>query len=133
MVDVDGQTGQAGAKTPEARRGENVFQVLANNARRRTLGELGTTAVAGAVNAGFLWWRYPGVSWLAAGFAACSAYAACGLLDRSLMRAEEQGFVSRDRADRLRKARTAVAAVGTGAAVWALLRFMAAALGGWQH
>jgi hypothetical protein len=133
MVDSDSNVRHTDAQATDLRGGENVYQVLANNARHRTLGELRTTAIGCGVNAAFIWWRYPGLSWLAAGFAACSAYAVWGLLDRRLLDAEDHGFVARDRADFLRKGQRIVVAAGTGVALWALMRFMAAALGGWQH
>jgi hypothetical protein len=133
MIDSDTNIRQADLQSTDLQTSENVFQVLANNARNRTLGELRTTAVGCGINAAFIWWRYPSFSWLAAGFAACAAYAVWGLLDRSLLDAEEHGFVARGRAELLLKAQRVVAAAGSGAAFWALFRFMAAALGGWQH
>jgi hypothetical protein len=132
MVDTDTDIRHTSPST-DLRGAENVFQVLANNARHRTLGELRTTAIGCSVNAAFIWWRYPSLSWLAAGFAACAAYGAWGLLDRSMTDAEDHGFVARSRAELFRKAGRIVAAAGTGAALWALMRFMAAALSGWQH
>jgi hypothetical protein len=133
MVDRETNIHRTDVELTDVSRTENVFQVLANNARRRTLGELLTTAIGCGVNAAFIWWRYPSIAWVGAGFAACAAYAVWGLLDRPLLDAEQRGFVARDRAELLRKAQRAIAIAGTGSALWALMRFMAAALGNWNH
>lgn len=116
-----------------ATRSENVFQVLADRARDRSSGELGGTAIACGVNALFIWWRYPGISWLASGLTACAAYAIWGLLDRLSSESEARSFFGRSRAGLLRDVQPIVAILGTGAALWALGGFMAAALRGWQH
>jgi len=117
----------------DVRTNENVFNVLAKNARRRTAGELWTTAFGCGVNAIVLWWQHPSLSWLASGFAAGAAYAIWGLLDRARDEVREDSpDAAAERLLALLLQRL-VAVAGTGAALWALLRFMAAALGGWQH
>jgi hypothetical protein len=133
MTDSDANVRQANVRPTEQSRGENVFQVLANNARRRTLGELRTTAIGCTINAAYLWWRHPSLSWLAAGLAACSCYAVWGLLDRSAADAEERGFAAGRTVDVRRDVQPIVTVLGTAAAFWSLFSFMAAALGGWQH
>lgn len=121
------------ADSPSRDLGENVFQVLARNARGRSRVELRATALACGVNAAFIWWRHPGLSWLAAGLTAGAAYAIWGLLDRGSMDADAVGISARGRAAALRDVQPLVVIAGTGAALWSLLAFMAAALGGWQH
>jgi hypothetical protein len=118
---------------PDTDLGENVFQVLARNARGRSRVELRATAFACGVNAGFLWWSHPSLSWLASGFTAGAAYALWGLLDRASTDADVKGIVARGRAAMLREVQPLLVIAGTSAAFWALFRFMAAALGGWQH
>src|SRR4051794_9413390 len=63
-------------------REENVFAVLARQARGRTTSELRTTAVGCAVNATLLLVYHPSLSWIAAAFGAASAYGVWGLADR---------------------------------------------------
>ena len=66
-------------------------------------------------------------------FAAGAAYAIWGLLDRARDEVREDSpDAAAERLLALLLQRL-VAVAGTGAALWALLRFMAAALGGWQH
>lgn len=133
MVDSDTDTGHTTVQSRDSTGGENVFQVLAHNAGDRTLGQLSTTAIGCGANAAFIWLRYPSLSWLAAGFAACSAYGIWGLLDRALVDAERRGFFGRGRVELLRRTQRVVMTAGTGVALWALFRFMASALAGWQH
>jgi len=119
------------APSPIAERnGENVFTTLADQARSRSAAGLCTTTIGGVVNAGLVWWQYPSLSWLAAGFIATAAYGGWGLLDRTIAANELRRDESGAPRDALPEVRNLVAVVGTGAAVWAALRFMAAALGG---
>jgi hypothetical protein len=120
---------------PEVRSdvGENIFQLLGHRARTRTSTELWLIAGCGLLNAVLLSWRYPALSWLAAGCAATGAYGAWGLLDRAArvrMSGEER---CRGTSQQLRALRDLAAAAGTGAALWAVLALMATALGNWIH
>lgn len=111
---------------------ESLFVILARNARERSPMELWTTAVGGAVNTAFIWWQFPGLHWLAAGFGAVAAYGIGGLSERLLAtNANDQQRGWRDKA--LIAVRSVALAGGLVAAVGAVLGFMAAALGGWQH
>ena len=84
--------------------------------------------LAGAVDAGLLWWRRPMLTCLAAGCAAVAAYGAWGLLDRALE--SRSGARETTALDALRDL---AAITGTAAALWAVLSFMAVALGNWNH
>ena len=107
---------------------EDVFTVLADHARSRSVGALWTTAIGGVVNGGLVWWQYPAWSWLAAGFVAAAAFGAWGLVDRVVLaRAALQGEARPSNA--LPELRDLIAVLGTGAAGWAVLMFIAAALG----
>lgn len=111
---------------------ESLFVILARNARERSPMELWTTAVGGAVNTAFIWWQFPALHWLAAGFGAVAAYGIGGLSERLLAtRASDQegGW----RAKVLVAVRAVALVGGVAAAAFAVFRFMAAALGGWQH
>lgn len=112
---------------------DTVFSVLATQARRRTIGELRTTALGCAVNAGLLVWQHPALGWLASAFVAGSAYGAWGLFDQALTREMNKETVHPGSVTFLRGLRGFSAGVGVSAAVWTLFKFMAAALGGWQH
>jgi len=111
---------------------DNVFRVLGAQARTRSIAQLWVVALGGAVDAGLLWWRHPMLTWLAAGCAAVAAYGAWGLLDRAIeaKRAERDAPPEALALDSLRDL-TAIG--GTVAAVWAVLSFMAVALGNWNH
>lgn len=110
----------------------NVFRVLGAQARTRSVAQLWVAALGGAVDAGLLWWRHPMLGWLAAGCAAVAAYGVWGLLDRTIeTRAADPG--ARETVPRLGRLRDLAAIVGTAAALWAVLSFMAVALGNWNH
>jgi hypothetical protein len=111
---------------------ESLFVILARNARERSPMELWTTAVGGVVNTAFIWWQFPALRWVAAGFAAVAAYGIGGLSERLLAaRAGDEDAGWREKA--LVAVRTIALAGGIAAAAGAVLGFMAAALGGWQH
>jgi hypothetical protein len=112
---------------------ESLFVILARNARERSPMELWTTAIGGIVNTAFIWWRFPALHWLAAGFGAVAAYGIGGLCERLLAArsASEAGSRWHDRA--LVALRSIAVVGGTSAAALAVLGFMAAALKGWQH
>jgi len=95
--------------------------------------ELWTTAVGGVVNTAFIWWRFPGLHWLAAGFGAVAAYGVGGLCERLLAARTTDDNSPRWRGRFLVTIRSIALAGGLGAAALAVLGFMAAALGGWQH
>ena len=106
----------------------NVFRVLRAQARTRSIAQLWVVALGGAVDAGLLWWRHPMLTCLAAGCAAVAAYGAWGLLDRALE--SRSGARETTALDALRDL---AAITGTAAALWAVLSFMAVALGNWNH
>ena len=111
---------------------ENLFTVLGNQARSRSRAGLWTTMLGGAVNAGVVFWQYPSLSWLAAGFVAASAYGAWGLADRAIAAKTEEAHEPLAAPDALPEMRGLIAIVGTGAGLWAVLGFMASALGNWH-
>lgn len=111
----------------------NVFRVLGAEARTRSLAQLSVAAIGGAVDAGLLWWRHPMLTWLAAGCAAVAAYGAWGLLDRAIENRNSKAASSPEPVARLSAIRDLTAIAGTVAALWAVLSFMAVALGNWNH
>jgi hypothetical protein len=113
--------------------GDTIFSVLAAQARRRSAGELRTTAIGCGVNAGLLLWQHPNLSWLAAALAAASAYGLWGLMDRRMLAEESKETPHAGSIRFLRLFQAVVAGVGSSAAAWAVFQFMAAALGGWIH
>jgi hypothetical protein len=116
------------------RNADNVFRTLGNHARTRSVTELWITTVVGAVDAGLLWWQHPLLSWVAAGCAAMAAYGGWGLLDRAASTKQPPATPDeRGELAFLTGLRDLAAIVGTGAAFWAILSFMAAALGNWNH
>ncbi|HEY6827444.1 MAG TPA: hypothetical protein VI259_11345 [Gemmatimonadaceae bacterium] len=111
---------------------ESLFVILARNARERSPMELWTTAVGGAMNTAFVWWQFPALRWVAAGFAAVAAYGIGGLSERLLAtRGADHGGGWRNKA--LIVVRSVALVGGLAAAAGAVLGFMAAALHGWQH
>ena len=111
----------------------NVFRVLGAQARSRSLAQLWVAALGGAVDAGLLWWRHPMLGWLAAGCAAVAAYGVWGLLDRGIETRSAEPNASPEPLPQLSGLRDLAAVVGTAAALWAVLSFMAVALGNWNH
>jgi hypothetical protein len=111
----------------------NVFHVLSEQARTRTTSQLWATTVGGLVSAGLLWWQHPSLSWLAAGFAATAAYGVWGLLDRAAHTRMRGAGTDQGATAPLTGLRNLAALAGVGAALWAVLDFMAAALGNWIH
>ena len=111
----------------------NVFRVLGAQARTRSLAQLWVAAVGGAVDAGLLWWRHPMLVWLAAGCAAVAAYGVWGLLDRGIGTRSTRSRTSHELVAQLSALRDLTAVAGTAAALWAVLSFMAVALGNWNH
>ena len=109
---------------------DSLFVILARHARERSPMELWTTAVGGVVNTTFIWWQFPALHWLAAGFGAVAAYGIGGLSERLLATHDRDGGW-RTRA--LIIMRSLALAGGVVAAAGAVLGFMAAALGGWNH
>ena len=111
---------------------DNVFRVLRAQARTRSIGQLGVVALGGAVDAGLFWWGHPMLTWLAAGCAAVAAYGTWGLLDRAIETRSAERDVPPE-ALALDSLRDLTAIGGTVAALWAVLSFMAVALGNWNH
>jgi hypothetical protein len=111
----------------------NVFRVLGAQARSRSLAQLWVAALGGAIDAGLLWWRHPMLGWLAAGCAAVAAYGVWGLLDRRIETRSAEPSASPEPIVQLGDLRDLTAVVGTAAALWAVLSFMAVALGNWNH
>jgi hypothetical protein len=116
-----------------AKPADTVFSVLAAQARARTTTELRTTALGCAVSAGLLFWQHPALSWLASAFLAASAYGTWGLLDRALVAESVREHPDGGTLRFLRGWRKVAVVIGSGAALYTVFRFMAAALGGWQH
>src|SRR5262245_8007955 len=112
---------------------DTVFSVLAAQARARTTTELRTTALGCAVSAGLLFWQHPALSWLASAFLAASAYGTWGLLDRAFADESRREKPDAGTIGFLRGWRKVAAVIGSAAAFYTVFRFMAAALGGWQH
>ena len=112
---------------------DNIFQTLALEARTRTLPELLFTTLGGGLDAGFLAWQHPSLSWLAAGCATVAAYGLWGILDRATQVAENRADPNRRHVMELAGVRDLTAIAGTGMGVWTVLSFMAAALANWQH
>lgn len=113
-----------------AREPENVNAVLAARARERGTSELWTTAFGGGMNAVLLWTQFPGLHWLAAAFGAVAGYGVWGLLDRARgelrMREDEPPGATIF----LTVLRNAAGGGGWIAALFAIVSFMNAALGG---
>jgi hypothetical protein len=112
---------------------ESLFVILARNARERSPMELWTTTLGGTVNTVFIWWRFPHLHWLAAGFGAVAAYGLGGLCERLLAARTSDDPSARWKKPLLVTIRSIAVAGGLGAAALAVFGFMAAALGGWQH
>ena len=111
----------------------NVFRVLGAQARTRSVAQLWVATIGGAVDAGLLWSRHPMLGWLAAGCAAVAAYGIWGLLDRAIETRTTEPTTPRGMLAQLDGLRDLTAIVGTAAALWAVLSFMAIALGNWNH
>ena len=111
---------------------ENLFTVLGNQARSRSRAGLWTTAIGGAVNAGLVLWQFPTLSWLAAGFVAVAAYGGWGLVDRAIAAKNAESRDTPVAPDALPEMRGLIALAGTVAGIWAILGFMATALGNWH-
>jgi hypothetical protein len=107
---------------------ENVFRTLARQARSRSATQLWIITLGGAVDGIILGWTHPGLSWLATGCAATAAYGIWGLLDRAVP-VDAPNAATSAAID----VRNVVAVLGTGAAVWTVLSFMATVLGNWNH
>ena len=110
----------------------NVFRVLAAQARTRSIAQLWVVVLGGAVDAGLFWWRHPMLTWLGAGCAAVAAYGAWGLLDRAIETRSIEPNAPRETLT-FEGLRDLAAIAGTAAALWAVLSFMAVALGNWNH
>jgi len=111
----------------------NVFRVLGTQARTRSVAQLWVAALGGAVDAALLWWRHPMLGWLAAGCAAVAAYGIWGLLDRAAETRTTEAGARPEAVAHLSGLRDLTAIAGTIAALWAVLSFMAVALGNWNH
>lgn len=114
-------------ETPE-RDDENVFAVLADQARDRNAAGLWMTTVGGVVNTALIWRQYPGLHWLAAGFAAVAAYGAWALADRALTALRKDSPASVARVGILSTLRAVSIPAGVLAAIVAAAGFMAMAL-----
>jgi hypothetical protein len=110
---------------------ENVFTVLAEKARNRTVSQLTTTLISASWAAGAIWWQHPRWSWLADAVAVVALYAAWGLIDRvaedtrdaTASRPPDPGVAA--------GARSLVAGLGVLGAIWTAAVFMHFALGYW--
>jgi len=65
--------------------------------------------------------------------AAVAAYGVWGLLDRGIETRSTDPTASRESLGKISGLRDLTAIVGTAAALWAVLWFMAVALGNWNH
>lgn len=115
----------------ESQISDNLFAVLAQRASERSPAELWTTAVAGTVNAAFVFARHPNLHWLGAGFAAAAAYGIWGLTNRAIV--TQSTRMTTMRRDLLRGLRGMMVPIGVVSAIAAVGSFMAVALGGWIH
>lgn len=115
------------------RANDNVFRVLAAQARARPAAQLWVAALGGLVDAGLLWWRHPMLTWLGGGCAAVAAYGVWGLLDRAVQRRASVSASAGKTLAQVRGLRDLTAIAGTVLAVWAVLSFMAVALSNWNH
>lgn len=109
-----------------------VFDMLADQARARTAGQLAITTCGGAINALFFlqhvraWW--PGVAFIAIG-----AYGAWGLADRIVTApggSDRHNHLTRPLVSAVR---ILVGTAGVIAALAAAAGFMAVAIGNWNH
>jgi hypothetical protein len=110
---------------------DTVFAVLAQRASERRPAELWGTAVAGVVNAVFVFTQHPALHWLGAGFATAAAYGVWGLANRAIVMHGTRP--SRVTLDLLRGLRGMMVPIGVVSALAAVGSFMAVALGGWIH
>jgi hypothetical protein len=108
---------------------ENLPGVIAAHARGRGASELWTTAIGGAMNGVLLWSQFPGLHWLAAGFAAVSAYGTWGLVDRRMSILEYETAQPPNAWVLVAFVRALVGVAGCVAAAYAIATFMGAALG----
>ncbi|HEX3868215.1 MAG TPA: hypothetical protein VHV78_15735 [Gemmatimonadaceae bacterium] len=111
----------------------SIFSLLARQARTRGTSDLWITAAGGAMNAALVWYQYPKLHWLAAGFAAVAAYGVWGVADRALAHRRDENAGDGIVNWMLIGTRSLAIPVGLIAALGAAGAFMAAALGGWQH
>ena len=116
--------------TPQS---DNVFSVLAQQAAARTPAELWMTTAGGSINAALIWWQYPGIWWLGAGFCAVAAYGVWGLADHEISDHVPQMQQKTRKTDLIVGARGLAVPIGVVSAILAVGGFMAAALGGWNH
>jgi hypothetical protein len=112
---------------------DNVFSVLAQQAAGRTRAELWMTTVGGSINATLIWWQYPGIWWLGAGFCAVAAYGLWGLADHAMNERMPGIQQSTLKNDLIVGARGLAVPLGVVSAILAVGGFMGAALGGWNH
>ncbi|HEY4130544.1 MAG TPA: hypothetical protein VGM50_07990, partial [Gemmatimonadaceae bacterium] len=102
---------------------ESLHTVIADQARGRSTGELWTSAVGGGMNALLVWFQFPSLHWLAAGFAGVAAYGAWGLLDRSIRTLKIENPNDPGAAIFLRLLRGAAGVGGWTAAIVAIVGF----------
>lgn len=108
---------------PDIVESENVFTVLAAQARSRSRAGLWTTTVGAVLNAGFIFWQHPTLSWLAAACVAAAAYGGWGLIDRSIA-AQSERLDTDVPEDALPEMRSLFALIGTSAAILAAVLFL---------
>ena len=122
-----GSDNESAAVVAEA--SETLHAVLATQARGRTTIELWTGATVGVANATFVWLRFPGLHWLAAGLAATACYGAWGLIDRAMIvtHAPDDHELLRTL---MPAARLAAGTLGWLCALYSAVVFLNAALGG---
>ena len=112
---------------------DNVFTVLAQQAAGRTRAELWTTTVGGSINSILVWWQYPSIWWLGAGFLAVAAYGVWGLADHAITERLSESRHHSIKSDLIAAAHKLAVPVGVVSAILAVGGFMGAALGGWNH
>jgi hypothetical protein len=110
---------------------ENLFAVLAANARGRSMAQLATTLIGSGWAAGAIWWQHPPLSWLGSALLSVALYATWGILDRMDPSRSDASATGVADAALVRGLRDLTAGAGVVAAIWTVGSFMHFALGHW--
>jgi hypothetical protein len=110
---------------------ENLFAVLAANARSRSMGQLVSTLIGSGWAAGAIWWQHPRLSWLGSALLVVALYATWGILDRMDPTRSDPTETGVADSGLARGLRDLAAVAGVVSAIWTVGAFMASALGHW--